>query len=242
MKKMKKITEYIPTLDSREVAELTEKEHYNLIRDVKRYVKYLTDVNFEVSEFFQEYTYTDPTGRALPCYRITQKGCEFIAHKMTGKKGALFTAEYINRFHSMERLIQDIEIQRLTEEVEELQKLKDQSDELQRVKNENKEYKKKLKYFENAVGSLGWKERIIKKVKRLAELMGTSENKVLSHCYGVIDNITMVDIASYKKVYSLEHSLLNCSTLDVFASFGLTRDTLEFMVDRLTEVYEVKRG
>ncbi len=239
---MKKITEYVPTLDSREVAELTEKEHYNLIRDVKRYVKYLTDVNFEVSEFFQGYTYTDPTGRALPCYRITQKGCEFIAHKMTGKKGALFTAEYINRFHGMERLIQDIEIQRLTEEVEELQKLKDQSDELQRVKNENKEYKKKLKYFENAVGSLGWKERIIKKVKRLAELMGTSENKVLSHCYGVIDNITMVDIASYKKVYSLEHSLLNCSTLDVFASFGLTRDTLEFMVDRLTEVYEVKRG
>ena len=239
---MKKVTEYIPTLDSREVAEMVEKNHTNLLRDLKRYSKYFNEINFDLVEFFQEATYVDSKGEERTCYRITQKGCEFIAHKMTGKKGALFTAEYINRFHGMERLIQDIEIQRLTEEVEELQKLKDQSDELQRVKNENKEYKKKLKYFENAVGSLGWKERIIKKVKRLAELMGTSENKVLSHCYGVIDNITMVDIASYKKVYSLEHSLLNCSTLDVFASFGLTRDTLEFMVDRLTEVYEVKRG
>ncbi len=239
---MKKITEYVPTLDSREVAEMVEKNHADLLRDVKRYIRYFNESNFALVEFFQESTYVDSKGEERTCYRITQKGCEFIAHKMTGKKGALFTAEYINRFHGMERLIQDIEIQRLTEEVEELQKLKDQSDELQRVKNENKEYKKKLKYFENAVGSLGWKERIIKKVKRLAELMGTSENKVLSHCYGVIDNITMVDIASYKKVYSLEHSLLNCSTLDVFASFGLTRDTLEFMVDRLTEVYEVKRG
>lgn len=38
----------------------------------------------------------------LPCYRITKKGCEFIAHKMTGQKGTEFTARYINRFHEMQ--------------------------------------------------------------------------------------------------------------------------------------------
>lgn len=31
-----------------------------------------------------------------------KKGCEFIAHKMTGQKGTEFTARYINRFHEME--------------------------------------------------------------------------------------------------------------------------------------------
>lgn len=34
-----------------------------------------------------------------------QKGCEFIAHKLTGTKGTIFTARYINRFHEMEDTI-----------------------------------------------------------------------------------------------------------------------------------------
>ena len=35
-------------------------------------------------------------------FLVTKKGCEFIAHKMTGQKGTEFTARYINRFHEME--------------------------------------------------------------------------------------------------------------------------------------------
>ncbi len=38
----------------------------------------------------------------MPCYLVTKKGCEFIAHKLTGQKGTEFTARYINRFHEME--------------------------------------------------------------------------------------------------------------------------------------------
>lgn len=38
--------------------------------------------------------------------QITKKGCEFIAHKLTGQKGALFTATYINKFHEMKKELQ----------------------------------------------------------------------------------------------------------------------------------------
>lgn len=38
----------------------------------------------------------------MPCFMVTKKGCEFIAHKLTGQKGTEFTARYINRFHEME--------------------------------------------------------------------------------------------------------------------------------------------
>ena len=31
-------------------------------------------------------------GKKRPCYNITKKGCEFIAHKLTGTKGTAFTA------------------------------------------------------------------------------------------------------------------------------------------------------
>ncbi len=39
----------------------------------------------------------------MTCYLVTKKGCEFIAHKLTGQKGTEFTARYINRFHEMEQ-------------------------------------------------------------------------------------------------------------------------------------------
>lgn len=93
------------TLDSREVAEMTNKEHKNLLRDINRYVNQFNELNIEPVDFFQENTYKDAKGEVRPCYRITKKGCEFIAHKLTGTKGTEFTARYINRFHEMQDII-----------------------------------------------------------------------------------------------------------------------------------------
>ena len=90
------------TLDSREVAVMLEKEHNHLLRDISVYAKYLTETKIGLSDFFQESTYKDITGRTLNKYQITKKGCEFLAHKQTGRKGSSFTASYINRFHEME--------------------------------------------------------------------------------------------------------------------------------------------
>ncbi|MEZ3423026.1 MAG: Rha family transcriptional regulator [Lachnospiraceae bacterium] len=105
------------TLNSREVSEMIEKKHKDLIRDIKRYIKQMNEVNEKYSierkiapnEFFQNSEYKDSIGRTLPCYNITKKGCEFIAHKLTGTKGTVFTARYINRFHEMEDIISNKE-------------------------------------------------------------------------------------------------------------------------------------
>lgn len=55
--------------------------------------------------FFEESTYKDNNNQSRPCYLVTKKGCEFIAHKLTGVKGTEFTAKYINRFHELEDAI-----------------------------------------------------------------------------------------------------------------------------------------
>ncbi len=94
------------TLDSREVANMLNKEHRHLLRDISVFSNYLNESNFGLVEFFQESTYRDAKGETRKCYLITKKGCEFLAHKMTGKKGTLFTAAYINRFHEMELMLQ----------------------------------------------------------------------------------------------------------------------------------------
>lgn len=90
------------TLDSREVAIMLGKNHAHLLRDIDTYTKYFIESKIGFNEFFQESTYKDKVGRRLRIYQITKKGCEFLAHKQTGRKGSSFTASYINRFHEME--------------------------------------------------------------------------------------------------------------------------------------------
>ena len=105
------------TLDSREVAKMVRKEHSKLLRDIDTYNSYLSqnpkldfdifNTNLNAKDFWESSSYVSGTGKRYKCYLITKKGCEFIAHKMTGRKGALFTATYINCFHEMEHALKE---------------------------------------------------------------------------------------------------------------------------------------
>lgn len=93
------------TIDSREVADMVGKRHTDLIRDIRKYEDFLTNAKMRSLDFFVPSTYIDGKGEERPNYEVTKKGCEFIAHKLTGQKGTLFTASYINRFHEMEKAL-----------------------------------------------------------------------------------------------------------------------------------------
>lgn len=92
--------------DSREVAVMVEKNHKELLRNIRSYEKHLAESNFALSDFFIKSEYQDSTGRTLPCYLCTKKGCDMIANKMTGKKGVIFTAKYIEAFEKMKEFIE----------------------------------------------------------------------------------------------------------------------------------------
>ena len=93
------------TITSMEVAEMVGKAHNELLKDIRRYYEQLGQGKIPQSDFFTESTYQNSQNKTMPCYNVTKKGCEFIAHKMTGVKGTEFTARYINRFHEMESII-----------------------------------------------------------------------------------------------------------------------------------------
>ena len=95
------------TISSIEVAEMVGKGHKELLRDIRRYVSQLAESKIALGDFFTESTYKDANNQSRPCFNVTKKGCEFIAHKLTGQKGTEFTARYINRFHEMENVIRD---------------------------------------------------------------------------------------------------------------------------------------
>ena len=93
-------------LTSMEVAQMVGKQHGDLLKDIRRYTAQLGEGKIPSSDFFTESTYQNSQNKTMPCYMVTKKGCEFIAHKLTGQKGTEFTAKYINRFHEMEDDIQ----------------------------------------------------------------------------------------------------------------------------------------
>lgn len=103
-------------LDSKEIAEMLEIEHWQLLRKlngrtgsngkhIKGYVEILGDNQVVVTDFFRESTYKTEQNKEMPCYQVTRKGCEFLANKFTGEKGVIFTARYINRFHEMQDIL-----------------------------------------------------------------------------------------------------------------------------------------
>lgn len=94
-------------LDSRDVAEMIGKTHAHLIRDIDRYINDIsTNPNLDSLKFFIQSTYTDKKGEVRKCYLLTRQGCEFVANKMTGKKGNQFTAQYVSLFNEMKDNLQ----------------------------------------------------------------------------------------------------------------------------------------
>jgi len=91
-------------IDSREVAEMVDKRHTELLRDIRTYIGYLAESKIASGDFFLESTYIDANKQERPCYLITKQGCEMVANKLTGKKGVLFTARYVKKFNEMESM------------------------------------------------------------------------------------------------------------------------------------------
>lgn len=108
-------------LSSIQVAKMINKRHDNLVRDIDNYVELLTastlralkmpalnkNQPIDTDLFFINAQYKDKKGQVRPCYLISKMGCEFIANKMQGTKGALFTALYVIKFNKLEKIQRD---------------------------------------------------------------------------------------------------------------------------------------
>lgn len=92
-------------VDSRDVAEMVDKPHDQLMRSIRTYIEYLESAFLQSREFFTEGHYFNVQNKEQPCYWLTRKGCDMVANKMTGEKGVLFTAAYVTKFEEMENTL-----------------------------------------------------------------------------------------------------------------------------------------
>lgn len=87
------LTGHKETMTSLEIAEVTGKEHKNVMRDIRSILEQgVNQLNFELVE------YPDKKGELRPCYNITKKGCLILASGYD----ALLREKIINRWEELE--------------------------------------------------------------------------------------------------------------------------------------------
>ncbi len=84
---------------------MVDMEHKNLLSKIRKYIEILDGSKLSSPQFFVPSTYVNNQNKEQPCYLLTKKGCEMVANKLTGEKGVIFTAKYVNRFAEMEQKI-----------------------------------------------------------------------------------------------------------------------------------------
>ncbi|MTI61863.1 MAG: Rha family transcriptional regulator [Firmicutes bacterium] len=175
-------TETKLTLDSREVTKMVGKRHSDLLRDIETYIGYIDqNADLRSDDFFKESSYKAGTGKKYKCYKITKKGCEFIANKLTGRKGTEFTATYINKFHEMKG-----ELQPKTE----LQVLRMAIDQIEIAQQEAREAKQIAQNIKDAVihTDEDWRNWINKELNKIAFRTTGNYQEVRNQSYRLLEN------------------------------------------------------
>lgn len=93
-----------PTTNSLLVAHKFDKQHKNILRDIRDILdtdKFSTGSNLS-SLYFSKSDYTDSKGEQRDCYIITRKGFTLLAMGFTGDKALDFKIEFIDAFDKME--------------------------------------------------------------------------------------------------------------------------------------------
>ena len=91
----------LKTISSREVAEMMEIRHGDLLEKIDKINKDFGNGNVRYQKYWIESTFEN-RGKQYRCFEVTKRGCEFLAHKSTGTKGNLFTDRYMDKFEEME--------------------------------------------------------------------------------------------------------------------------------------------
>ena len=93
----------VPTTTSLKVSKFFEKNHKDVLRDIRDLVAKCSaefgERNFALSE------YIDPTGRKLPMYLLTKDGFMMLAMGYTGEKAMRLKEAYIAQFNAMEEAL-----------------------------------------------------------------------------------------------------------------------------------------
>lgn len=184
------------TISSLEVAEMVDRRHDQVLRDIKNIIAQLGD-HKSVESYFIESTYKNSQNKELLCFKLTKKGCELYGTRMTGEKGTHFAVAYIERFNEMEERIkqQSIDTSQLSPQ---LQMFGAMFESQVKMELKQKEQEKRLEQIEQkqenieqilSLDPTEWRKKVTKVLNRIAEARGGFEEykNVRNESYGLLE-------------------------------------------------------
>ena len=196
-------------ISSREVAEMMGREHKNVLKKIDYLNKDLTSLTLSPSKYWVESCYTDTKGEERREYKITELGCELIAHKTIGKDGTAFTVKYMDRFHKMKEIIEDNKPKLPTDYLSALKALVASEEEKQQLQLENNHKQEVIQGFTDNI-SISDKRSILNKVIR----KGGKYKERYSALYQTYKDTYHIDIKKRFENYNINNSPKCKSVLD----------------------------
>lgn len=96
-------------VDSLFVAELFEKNHKEVLRDIRKITDPLSGLSEEFRQRnFAPSSYRNQQNKKQPCYYLTRDGFTMLVMGYTGQKAMHFKELYIKRFNEMEKVIKSL--------------------------------------------------------------------------------------------------------------------------------------
>ena len=177
----------IKTISSREVAEMMEMRHTELLRKIGNINKTFTERKIASSKYWIESNYKDASGKSNREYQVTKKGCEFLAHKSTGEKGIIFTDRYMDRFEEMENTLkQNIPSYMIEDPIARAEKWIEEYKEKQQLEIENKELNKEIDHKENVIIGLVDNISLAEKRARIKQVINHNANGRYAERYNLL--------------------------------------------------------
>ena len=174
--------------DSLIVADVFNKEHKNIVRDIKTIIK--TDGSILSRQMFIESTYKS-RGKNYIKYIISQDGWMLLTMGFTGKLALSFKLEFIEAFNKMREQLKSRQVARL-----------ENPDMTNALREAREEEGKETKFFHYAnENNLVYRVVFGRDCKTIKKLLGVSDDSLR-------DNLTVIQIKAVEHIQKLNTSLI----------------------------------
>lgn len=96
-------------VDSRKVAEYFDKEHKNVLQDIRNLESKLSDSTQDIGRLkFEQSSYKNIQNKKQPCYLLNKDAFMLLAMGYTSQKAIDIKVWYINQFNNMEQQLQSL--------------------------------------------------------------------------------------------------------------------------------------
>lgn len=216
------------TMTSKEVAELTGKQHSNVMRDIRSLLEQgVSQCNFELSSYKQN----QPNGgvKDVPMYVLTKKGCLILASGYD----AVLREKIINRWEELETKQRQAKVALPQTYLEALKALVAAEEEKQRVIEDNKRLSEDVSHKEDVIIGLVNNIDLATKRQRITQIV-RYKSKLYKERYKML-----YKEFELKYHVDLDKRITSANTQSIKPKIRNTMDYIDRVMGMIPQLYEI---